>query len=65
MSIDPEVIPSSSTAGFNAVRSFPRWAVYGVIGFVVLVIVGILKTLLPLLLMGLVLGFIWKQAKTN
>ena len=65
MSIDPEVIPSPSSATFNAVRFIPRWAIYGAIGLAVLVVVGILKILLPLIVMGLVLGFIWKQAKTH
>jgi len=65
MSIDPEVIPPSSSAGYNASRSVPRWAVYGVIGLGVLIVVGILKTLLPLIVMGLILGLIWKQATTN
>jgi len=65
MTIDPEVIPPSSSAGSNAVRSIPRFVVYGVIGLGVLIVVGILKTLLPLIIMGLILGLIWKQAKTN
>jgi hypothetical protein len=65
MSIDPEVIPPSSSAGSNAVRSIPRWAVYGAIGLGVLIVVGILKTLLPLIVMVLILGLIWKQATTN
>ncbi len=65
MSIDPEVIPPSSSAGYNVARSVPRWAVYGVIGLGVLIVVGILKTLLPLIMMGLILGLIWKQATTN
>ena len=65
MSIDPEVIPPSSSAGFNSVRSIPRWTVYAASALAVLIVVGILKTLLPLIIMGLVLGFIWKQAKRN
>ncbi len=65
MSIEPEVIPSSSSAGLNAVQSIPRWIVYGAIGLAVLIVVGILKTLLPLIVMGLVLAFIWKQAKAT
>ena len=65
MSIDPEVIPPSSHAGFNAVRSIPRWLVYGAIGLGVLIAVGILKALFPLIVMGLLLGFIWQQVKTN
>ena len=65
MSIDPEVIPPSSSAGYNAARSVPRWAVYGAIGLGVLIVVGILKTFLPLIVMGLILGLIWKQAITN
>ena len=65
MSIDPEVIPPYSNAGSNAVRSIPRWLVYGAIGLGVLITVGILKALFPLIVMGLLLGFIWKQVKTN
>ena len=65
MSIDPEVIPPSSSAGYHAARSVSRWAVYGAIGLGVLIVVGILKTLLPLIVMGLILGLIWKQATTN
>ena len=65
MSIDPEVIPPSSNAGFNAVRSIPRWLVYGSIGLGVLITVGILKALFPLIVMGLLLSLIWKQVHTN
>ena len=65
MSIDPEVIPPSSNAGFNAVRSIPRWLVYGVIGLGVLITVGILKALFPLIVMGLLLSLIWTQVHTN
>ena len=62
MAIDPEVIPPNSHAGNNAVRQFPKWLLYGGIMIGVLAVVGILKMLLPLILMGLVLGFIWKNA---
>ena len=65
MSIDPELIPTSSSSVSNVVRSIPRWVLYGVIGLSVLIVVGILKTFLPLIVMGLILGVIWKQAKTN
>ena len=62
MAIDPEVIPPSSSAGFHAVRLIPKWVVYSLLGVGVLIIVGILKTILPLILMSLLIGFIWKQA---
>ncbi len=62
MSIDPEVVPASSSAGFNAVRSIPRWVIFGVLSLGVLLLVGILKNLLPLIGMMLLLAFIWKQA---
>ena len=65
MSIEPEVIPPSSSAGSNATRSIPKLAVYGAIGLGVLIVVGILKTLLPLIVMVLILGLIWKHASTN
>ena len=48
MTIDPEVIPPSSSAGKTAVRFIPKWAIYGAIGLVVLIIVGALKAFLPL-----------------
>ena len=65
MSIDPEVIPPSSSDGNNAVRFVPKWAIYGILGLGVLLIVGIIKTLLPLILMALILGFIWKQSRIS
>ncbi len=65
MSIDPEVIPPLSSAGQNSVRFIPKWVIYGAIGLGTLVVVGILKTLLPLILMGLVLGLIWKQVRAS
>ena len=65
MSIDPEVIPSSSNAGSSAVRSIPRWTVYAAISFVVLIAVGIIKALFPLIVMGLLLSLIWKQVHSN
>tara|TARA_Y100001968_G_C18847600_1_gene476550 strand:- start:35 stop:232 length:198 start_codon:yes stop_codon:yes gene_type:complete len=65
MSIDPEVIPSSSSAGFNAVRSIPRWVLYAAIVLGTLVFIAVLKFFLPLMVMGLVLGVICKQATKN
>tara|TARA_B100000214_G_scaffold368786_1_gene340841 strand:+ start:341 stop:538 length:198 start_codon:yes stop_codon:yes gene_type:complete len=65
MSIDPDVIPPSSNAGTNAVRSIPRWVVYGAIGLSVLIAVGIIKALFPLIVLGLLLTLIWKQVHTN
>ena len=62
MAIDPEVIPPSSSAGFHAVRLIPKWAIYSLLGVGVLIIVGILKFMLPLILMSLVVGLIWQQA---
>ncbi len=65
MAIDPEIIPSSSSAGDSAVRHFPKWAVFSVIGVVVIALVGILKMLLPLILMSLVISLIWNKSRTN
>ncbi len=63
MAIDHEVIPFSSNAGKKALRYLPKWTIYGTIGIVVLIVVGILKTLLPLAAMSLILCLIWKQAR--
>ncbi len=65
MAIDPEVIPASSSAGSNAVTHVPKWTIYLGVCLAVLILVGILKTLLPLILMTLVIGLIWKVARTN
>ncbi len=65
MAIEPEVIPPTSSAGNTAVSLVPKWFFYGLVLLGVLIMVGILKTLLPLLVMGLVLGFIWRSANNN
>ncbi len=65
MAIDPEVIPPSSSAGDNAVRQFPKWMFYGAGLVAVLASIVIIKMLLPLLIMGLLLGFIWTKAKSH
>ena len=64
MTIDPEVMPSSSSAGNKAIRHIPRLVIFSGIGLGVLIFVGVLKSLLPLILMGLILGFILNQAKS-
>mgnify|MGYP001240752820 CR=1 FL=1 len=63
MAIDPDVIPPSSSAGNDAVSFVPKWAIYLAIGGSVLIFITILKALLPLIFMGLLFGFIWKQAR--
>ena len=65
MGIDPEVIPPSSNKGRRASRYVPKWAIYSSVGIGVLVLVGLIKTLLPLIGMAFLLTFIWKQSTTN
>ena len=65
MAIDPEVIPPSSNKGSRAGRYVPKWAIYSSAGIGVLVLVGLIKTFLPLIGMAFLLTFIWTQAKTN
>tara|TARA_B100000945_G_scaffold256871_1_gene214317 strand:+ start:382 stop:588 length:207 start_codon:yes stop_codon:yes gene_type:complete len=65
MAIDPEVIPPSSEAGSRANRYVPKWAIYSSAGVGVLVLVGLIKTLLPLIGMAFLLAFIWVQSTTN
>ena len=65
MSIDPEVISPSSKKGRRSGRYFPKWAIYSSAGVGVLVLVGLIKTLLPLIGMAFLLAFIWSQAKNN
>ena len=65
MAIDPEVIPSSSNKGSRAGRYVPQWVIYSSAGIGVLVLVGLIKTLLPLIGMAFLLAFIWSQSTTN
>lgn len=62
MTIDPEVISSSSSQGKNARRNYPKWAFYGAGGIGVFMAVNLIKSLLPLLGMALLLAFVWSQA---
>ena len=62
MAIDPEVIPPSSSEGYDSARFVPKWAFYLAISLGVFVLIGILKALLPLIVMSLLVGFIWRQA---
>ncbi len=65
MAIDPEVIPPSSNKGRRAGRHVPKWAIYSSAGIGVLILVGLIKTLLPLIGMAFLLAFIWSQSTTN
>ena len=65
MAIDPEVISPSSKKGRRAGRNVPKWAIYSSAGIGVLVLVGLIKTLLPLIVMTFLLAFIWTQSRTN
>ena len=65
MAIDPEVISPSSKKGSKAGRYVPQWAIYSSAGVGVLVLVGLIKTLLPLIGMVFLLAFIWSQSATK
>ena len=65
MTIDPEVIPPSSNKSNRADRYVPKWAIYSSAGIGVLVLVGLIKTLLPLIGMAFLLTFIWSQSTNN
>tara|TARA_B100000214_G_C23607712_1_gene463671 strand:- start:115 stop:321 length:207 start_codon:yes stop_codon:yes gene_type:complete len=65
MAIDPEVIPPSSKKGSKSGRYFPKWAIYSSAGIGVLILVGLIKTLLPLIGMGILLALIWSQSTIN
>ena len=65
MSIDPEVISPSSEKGSRAGRYVPKWAIYSSAGIAVLALVGLIKTLFPLIGMAFLLAFIWSQSIAN
>ena len=65
MAIDPEVISPSSKKGSRAGQYFPKWVIYSSTGVGVLLLIGLIKTLLPLIGMAFLLAFIWSQSTTN
>tara|TARA_B100001250_G_C19060576_1_gene469853 strand:+ start:166 stop:372 length:207 start_codon:yes stop_codon:yes gene_type:complete len=65
MAIEPEVISPSSKKGSKAGRYVPKWAIYSSAGVGVLILVGLIKTLLPLIGMGFLLAFIFAQSRIN
>tara|TARA_B100000965_G_scaffold138108_1_gene114959 strand:- start:98 stop:304 length:207 start_codon:yes stop_codon:yes gene_type:complete len=65
MAIDTEVISTSSKKGTRSGRDVPKWAIYSSAGVGVLVLVGLIKTLLPLIGMAFLLAFIWSQSKNK
>ena len=65
MAIDPEVISPSSKKGSRAGRYIPKWAIYSSAGVGALVLVGLIKTFLPLIGMAFLLALIWSQSTTT
>ena len=63
MAIDPEVIPPHSSMGRKAIKPLPRWLILVAGALGVFFVVHLFKNLLPLLGMGLLLAFIFNQAK--
>mgnify|MGYP001483255738 CR=1 FL=1 len=64
MAIDAEVISPSSKKGTKAGRYFPKWAIYSSAGIGALVLVGLIKTIFPLIGMAFLLACIWSQSTT-
>ncbi len=62
MSIDPEVISSSSSQSKKSVRSYPKWAIYWLGGIGAFIAVNLVKSLIPVLIMAILIAFIWSQA---
>ena len=65
MAIAPEAISPSSKKGSRAGRYFPKWAIYSSTGVGVLLLIGLIKTFLPLIGMAFLLAFIYSQSTTN
>ena len=63
MAVDPDLIPSHSSAKNNALSSLPKWGLFTVFGLGALTVVSFLKMLFPLILMGLALAFIWQRSR--
>ena len=65
MALDTEVIPSSSKKGSQKGKYFPKWALYSSVGVGVVILIGLIKTLLPLIGMSLLLALIWSQSTSS
>ena len=65
MAIDPELIPPSGNKASRAGKYVPKWAIYSSAGIGFLLLVGLIKTLFPLIGMTFLLAFIWTQSTTN
>ncbi len=63
MAIDPEILPPSSNAGDKAVTFLPKWALILGIAILAFILLGVLKTLFPLIVMALLVGFIWRESR--
>lgn len=62
MAINPEAISSSRPTEKTSARDYTKWAIYSVSGIGVFVTINLIRSLLPLLGMGLLIAFIWSQA---
>ena len=65
MAIDPEVISSHRKKGRRVGRYLPKWAIYSTGGVGVLILVGVIKSLLPVIGMAFLLAYIWSQSKIS
>ena len=65
MAIDTEVLSPSSKKGNRSGRYIPKWSVYSAGGVGVLLLVGLIKSILPVIGMAFLLAFIWSQSTTT
>jgi len=65
MTIDPEVISSTTKKARRASRNLPKWMVYSTGGIGVLMCVCLIKTLLPAIGLAFLLAFILSKSTNN
>ena len=65
MAIDQKVISPSTENGSRSGKYLTKWTLFGLGGFGVLVLVGLIKTLLPVIGMAFLLAYIWSQSTTT
>jgi len=56
---------NSFSMGFSSRLKLPSWAIYLVIGVLVLFIAALVSNLLPLIALALLLAFVWRQANNT
>ncbi len=60
-----EVIKPASTEYRSKISTKTKWIIFSSLFFGMIIAISILETFLPIIAIGLIIAFIWKQATTS